>query len=505
MVRRDPLAFVEKLYLKKISAKGLAVFRILFFFNLFLEVYWIYGKHELYFDPIPFLIPAEVNMGLWLILWMGVLMCLVLGVATRLFSVLNYLFAVYVFNKVGLFEYHMDHIYLMISFVTIFTPLGAHYSVDASYNLGRGFRKLVCQPQLSKVAVLHYFLIVLVGIGFVYVDSIIFKVKSVSWTSGLGLWLPASMPQATIWNNQWLLNQQWIIVSMGYITFLFELLFLFFFFRKKYRLLVFSIGFLLHFGIFLQFPIPYFAFGFLAIYTLLLPVSLWEYMEKKVSGFGSETAPSVQQQATKDPRTNFYKMLLVSLVLLQFNSSFNFPLSEGIVSYINKEMPNSKSRLDGFIHLKKDLRTFSKHAMGITPHGVFVDNHFIGYNQIFTLSYKGALLPMYTEDGMPGAYLKGGVWANFNFRVNGPKVLQNIDDLERGLVRYAAFWAHEQQLNLEGESFTVVMKKTDVTFEWEKDWLQNNLENEWKAVGELQWDGSSSTLKLWKDTAIKKP
>lgn len=212
----------NRLYNKKISSSGLAIFRVTFYSNLFFEVIHIFEFRQLYFDEIPYLIPADFNMTILLLLWCVVLLFLVFGCFTRIVSIINYLFCFFILSSFTDFEYHMHYVYVGISFLTIFLPVSRTLSIDS------------LRVNKSKyVSVLYYHLPVLLGIGFVYFDSVFHKLTSNIWMNGLGVWYPASLPHITILNDQWLLNQEWLMLFLGYFTLLFEAVFIFVFWSKK--------------------------------------------------------------------------------------------------------------------------------------------------------------------------------------------------------------------------------------------------------------------------------
>lgn len=100
---------------------------------------------------------------------------------------------------------------------------------------------------------------------------------------GLGSWMPSSLPMVTHLEDQWLLNQEILIKAVGWGTMVFEAVFIFLFFRKKWRWPLFIFGFILHFGIVVEFPIPWFGLIVMTVYLLLVPVSFWNKIFKKRS------------------------------------------------------------------------------------------------------------------------------------------------------------------------------------------------------------------------------
>lgn len=495
------LGFIDRVYDKKISAKGLGVFRIFFSLNLFLEVFRIFRYRQLYFDPIPFIDISSFDYTIPLLLWMFILLLLVLGLFTKVVSILSYIFTLWIINDSSFFEYHMNYTYLGVGFIMMFIPLSNSYSLD---NLWKKYKKVTHLPN-QRVSVLYHYLIIFFGLAVVYFDSLFFKFKCDLWMRGLGVWLPASIPQITISKHQWLLNQEIIIKGLGYLTFFFELIFPFTFFIKKLRPYLLVIGLGLHIGILIEFPIPYFAIGVLAIYLLMVPVSFWDKLEgfllnKRINNLHLEDINEVATHFKFNLRkTNIYiiKILVVFLVVLQFNSIFNFPLSKSIVNRVTYSYKNLNKPIKNLKSVKRELRLFSHHFFGITPHGVFVDNHFKGYDKYFSVKYNGKLLPMYNNEGMPDEYLQGGSWINYSYRVNKPYVLKTPERLKAGLIRYTSFWANENNIDLNDTEFEIIMKRVKISFEWEKDFLKNNLATPWEKVGVLTWKNNKAEVSLY--------
>ncbi|MDM1521666.1 hypothetical protein, partial [Myroides odoratimimus] len=127
----------------------------------------------------------------------------------------------------------------------------------------------------AEVSVLAYFIPILVGVAFVYFDSIFFKFSSEFWMKGLGMWLPTSVPPIILNDLQFLLNQEYLMYFLGYLTLVFEAIFLFTFFRKRWRVPLLIIGIGLHVGILICYPIPWFALGMCSLYLLMVPISWW--------------------------------------------------------------------------------------------------------------------------------------------------------------------------------------------------------------------------------------
>ncbi|MBX2924898.1 MAG: hypothetical protein KF746_22045 [Chitinophagaceae bacterium] len=275
---------ITRLYDKKVDAVGLSIFRICYAAVLFFEVLQIYKFRHLIFDKIPFIEPYEVNLTPALAAWMLSILMVLLGLFTRWAAVINYLFSLVFIATISTYEYHMFYVYMGINFLLMFVSVSQVNSLDVlrkKLKYSTLTNLLGDYKQTRNVSVLNYYIPVLLGIAFVYFDSIFHKVDSVFWLHGLGTWLPASVPHVAFLDYTTVLNNQYIVVFLGYLTLVFEFVFLFLFPIRKLWLPLFLIGTGLHLGILAIFPIPYFALGVISIYLLLVPAGLW----KKVASF----------------------------------------------------------------------------------------------------------------------------------------------------------------------------------------------------------------------------
>ena len=267
---------IERAYDKKISSAGLSVFRITYSAVLFCEVlHQMYFRH-LVFDPVPFLEYCEVDFILAFQLWLVFIFFINIGFMTRLSVIVNYVFSITFFATVSSFEYHMFYAYMGINFILMFLPLSNSFSVDRMIKRVKYSSAHYTYNPSTEVSVIYYYIPVFVAIGLVYFDSIFYKFNSPSWLSGLGMWKPCVLPQFNHYGNSFVLNNKFFSLSFGYVTLLFEAVFIFLFWYKPFRSWFVLIGLGLHIGILVFFPIPWFALGVSAIYLLLVPVSFWK-------------------------------------------------------------------------------------------------------------------------------------------------------------------------------------------------------------------------------------
>ncbi len=268
--------FLKNAFDKQIDGTGLAVFRIAYTIVLLCEIAQMFYFRHLIFDKIPYIDKAEINFAIPIGIWFVTVVFILIGLLTRFFTIINYVMSLVLIGSIGSFEYHAFYGYMGINFLLIFLPISQCFSFDRLL-LKLKFSNTTFQYNPTKlVSQLYYFIPPFLGMGLVYFDSVFYKLASSMWKNGLGSWLPSSLPMIAHVNTSWLLNQEYLIKSVGWLTIFFEAIFIFIFFRKKWRLPAFILGMILHLGIVLQFPIPWFGLLVCAIYLLLVPISFWK-------------------------------------------------------------------------------------------------------------------------------------------------------------------------------------------------------------------------------------
>ncbi|MDE0838080.1 MAG: HTTM domain-containing protein [Kiritimatiellae bacterium] len=490
---------------------GLGITRILFTFVLILEVcqtfyyrdliytrnpfeqlWHIFFHRDIVYTPDPFA-TASFMVSAGLVLWIACLVLLCLGYCTRLMAVLSFVATSLFLVPYQAFEYHMDYIYQGVGLLLIFCPTHRSLSIDR-YLSG-------CRPEVSRG---WYHLLVFVGIALVYTDSIFHKLASPMWIHGLGLWQPGSLIHFT-WApsglSQPLLNVQWLALALGYLTLLFESLFiiLMWFRRLWFPLTLVGVG--LHLGIVAAFPIPWFGLGVTGLFVLMIPIKYSQHVAEKAErvlfAFYAKVRFIEKLPVFKLPslplstkqRGHLFLGAFVGLCLIQ-----------GCVILALSPVGRVLSER---IHL--DLRPLAnsapflviRHFSGLTPHGVFMDAHFKGYNHVLKIEASNPpgqhrILPMTKPNGQPG-YI-GRVWVNWNFRTLSAEI--DDDQLKRGFAHHTAFWLKKYKLDPETTTLTIYSKTTDVPFKWEKDLLSNAIKSEWKKAGTASWSGDNFRLNM---------
>ncbi len=145
------------------------------------------------FDPLPYHEAAPSWLTVLLPCWLAVVGLLLAGCMTRVAAIANYVCSVIVFGGMTDYEYHFDHICQGLNFLLMFAPVSEVLSIDA-------WRKQRRDSNTSTAAGVHpiyYFLFMVVGIGLIYIDSVLWKLKQPDWQNGYGVWRPMSSPPFT--------------------------------------------------------------------------------------------------------------------------------------------------------------------------------------------------------------------------------------------------------------------------------------------------------------------
>ena len=401
--------FFKNIYAKRVDSIGLSVFRIFYFTVLLCEV-----LQFLFFSELVFL-GTDINFKVILISWAVCILFCILGIFSNYIYLINYLFTFFIIGTIKTYEYHMFYTYLIVNFLLIFIDSTKSLSLDSVIKRKAGISIDVTTSQMS------YFSILFFAVGVVYLDSVFFKVKSEIWMSGLGLWLPGSLSNLVHLDLSFLLNQKYLMIFLSFLTLFFEFIFIFLFPIRKIWAPLFLIGNGLHFGILLFFPIPWFALGMMTLYLLLVPVHLWRRLFKITENSNQTASENIFIDAllslTRSSQAYSLKLIkwgLGVLVLLQINSSLSTPLLKPVKDVLQSSVPT-------VIKLSDKIGKFSKVLFGMTPHGVFFDSHFFGYNHIFSIKVNlkdgsSEWLPILDSKGMVGRYLYSFVWAKWTFQ-----------------------------------------------------------------------------------------
>lgn len=478
------LGIVNRGFEKKIDAIGLDLFRITYHIVLLCEIVTLFQLRHLVYDAIPFIYPSDMGISFMLITWMVIVCFLILGLFTKPMLIANYVMVLCMVASLHQMEYHMFYVYTGLGLLQIFMPMGHTLSLD-------NWIKRRFQGGLplgwQKVGVIYYYIPLLFGIAFVYADSMFYKLESHNWMSGLGMWIPAVVLPAGIRDWYWLLDNEFLMKTLGYTTVIFEGVYLFLMFTKWARIPLMVIAMGLHLGIWLFFPIPWFGLGVCGLLLLMMPVGVWR---KFIPASAENPNLTVAPLLSAPVRNRLTLTGCVVLALFQLNSTYQSFLGVRIRHYLHTD---GIAEPTGFNKVNHQLRDFSTMVLGVTNHAVFMDFHFDQYNHVVTLRalngpHAGEWVPIMKQDGTPGPYLCGFTWVNYTFRVNNGVV--NYGMLANGLQRYSAFWMGENGMNPGYDSirFEVMVKNVSSPKEFVKGMRQAMQARPWVSGGYVWWN-----------------
>ena len=197
--------------------------------------------------------------------------------------------------------------------------------------------------------------------------------------------------------------------------------------------------------------------------------------------------------ATKKSVYGIYKLLCL-IIVLQLNSSIHYGLlyrchvgtRQNPIGTVITDMSNAVLMLSN---------TF----LGITPHALYLHDHFAGYEDLLAITYLDSQgvehwLPFVNEQGRLLAPNWGRVhsmWANI-------AVTPNIQEprLKKFIMKVTAFWGIKSGLELDKTKFLLKRKKIRAPFVWEPDLRAQNLSGAWQTIGYAQWRGKEINIEL---------
>jgi hypothetical protein len=463
------------------SGIGLGLFRILYAAVLQAEILQLIDFHDLVYGGAPgdnWGIDNDFTPLLWG--WWAAVVLFGLGLWVRPALIVNYIAAVGFMGSFNTYAYHVDFFFLGMNFLLLVFPARTAYSVN--WKMGRA-------PGPPATASWGYTcVLVAVGVGYVYFDSIFMKFDSPMWRAGLGMFTPASLPHNTWINLDLALDQEWLVRGLGYFTLFFETVFIFLLPFQRFRLWLALGGLALHFGICVAFPIPWFALGVAALYVVLIPDSVWA----GILGRLRIPLPALAPVPGIEGRERAWVAglaMAIALTALQALLWVTNPL-------VTRNLPAALA--DPLLAARRAIEPTTRQWIGLTRHGVFMDPHFANYNHCITLVHRKGnretWLPLVRQDGLAGTHKTGRFWVNYTFRTVGAKV--NNPRLSEGLRRETWYWATRNGVSLRDAEFIVKLKKVAPAFEWQKDITEKNLAAPWLDVGTVIWKDGQCTVTL---------
>jgi predicted DCC family thiol-disulfide oxidoreductase YuxK len=177
---------------------------------------------------------------------------------------------------------------------------------------------------------------------------------------------------------------------------------------------------------------------------------------------------------------------LVLVMVLQLNSTLQFAVFYRLNSGHAISAPGQllEGASNAFLFLS---HTF----LGITPHALYMHDHFVGYNHIIAIAYRDQngqeqFLPFVNEEGRIVAPNWGRVqcwWANIAVT---PRIKRQR--FNKALMQATAFWGANIGLDVRHTEFILKMKEVRVPMRWEPHLREDNLRQPWRDIGVARWD-----------------
>ncbi|MFZ2169178.1 MAG: DCC1-like thiol-disulfide oxidoreductase family protein, partial [Methylococcaceae bacterium] len=269
---------------KQVPATGIGLFRLFYGLVTLQEIIFLLYFNHLIFDPIPYIDVEFPMIPFFLCLWGIIASFIIIGYRYQFAVISNYIFWIVFVNFTSMqrdFDGGFDSFMTGAGFFLLFMPGDRAFSIDnLRYKLSTPFTQYSSYPK-PTVSSLAYYLPVLICLGFLYFDSAVHKLFAEHWRNGLGSWLPSTQPYyVSAIDMSFLLNNELLQKTIGYIILVFQFTFLFFFSYRRLRWLYLLVGLGLHLGITLTLNIYPFGMGMLVFYILLVPFNWWRAMGK---------------------------------------------------------------------------------------------------------------------------------------------------------------------------------------------------------------------------------
>jgi predicted DCC family thiol-disulfide oxidoreductase YuxK len=186
--------------------------------------------------------------------------------------------------------------------------------------------------------------------------------------------------------------------------------------------------------------------------------------------------------------------ILIAILILQLNSTIHYGLVYRL-DFAAKHNPISTPIAEASNALIMVSLTF----LGITPHALYLHDHFAGYDHILAITYTDQngierWLPFVNQQGRLLAPNWGRVhsmWANIAVT---PAI--NNTRLQKFIMKVTAFWGRKIGLDINNTVFHIKLKKINAPSYWVYDQLHQNFSAPWTNIGTVKWTGNLISFDL---------
>ncbi len=194
-----------------------------------------------------------------------------------------------------------------------------------------------------------------------------------------------------------------------------------------------------------------------------------------------------EQYGIQKPKALSMKLtkIVITLLFLQLNSTVHYGI------FYRLPLDYEKSAFSKPISQASNaLLMVSSTFLGITPHALYLHDHFEGYDRILGITY---VEPNGTEHWLPFVNEQGRLlapnWGRVHSMWANIAVTPTIDNqrLHKFIMKVTAFWGQKMGINLEDATFNIKMKKIDAPTDWVFDQLHKNFLSQWLTIGSVKW------------------
>ena len=210
--------------------------------------------------------------------------------------------------------------------------------------------------------------------------------------------------------------------------------------------------------------------------------------ERPFSGFFKRHTRTDRATATRIAK------VLVVLLVLQLNSTIHYALLYRWAGSQTKDpaLVVLDQASDALINMSHTL-------FGISPHALYMHDHFDDYNRIVAITYKNpdgieTWLPFVNTEGRLLSPFWGRIqsmWANVAITSH-----MSPDRLEKFTRKVTAFMAPDLGIPLEGAEFLIKVKSVEAPTDWVFDLRHLNSQGAWSTLGTLKWEAGLAHLHL---------
>lgn len=197
---------------------------------------------------------------------------------------------------------------------------------------------------------------------------------------------------------------------------------------------------------------------------------------------------------TERQRARRIAKFLVMVLILQLNSTIHY----GVLYRWAGKRPTDPA-LAILDQVSDSVINFSHTFFGISPHALYMHDHFQGYNRIIALTYRDksgqeVWLPFVNTEGRletPNWGRVQSMWANVAVTSK-----MSPDRLEKFIRKVTAFYAVEMGIDLADADFVIKQKEVRVPVNWESDLRHKNMAAPWHDVGKVSWNGEGMKMHI---------